>query len=181
VNSPEEARLDPAIVTELYLECADDLRAFLIGVLRDHDLAAEAHQAAFAKLLEAGHTARRDKLKNWLFRVAYNEAMALRRQQKTHEKTLKTLAWTPPRGQDEPHDNVSRGEAVNRVRASLKKLPSEQREVVRMRIYDGMTFASIAEEIGVPLGTVLTRMRLALRKLHRDIGNEHDTGTDHAG
>lgn len=173
MSSPEEGRLDPAVVATLYLDYADDLRAFLIGVLRDRDLAGEALQAAFTKAMEAGHTADPNKLKGWLFRVAYNEAMIIRRKQKTHNKSLAKLAWQKPNEHEQPDDNLARGETIARIRTSLKTLSEPQREVVRLRIYEEMTFAGIAEELEVPLGTVLTRMRLALKKLQKCLGHEN--------
>jgi DNA-directed RNA polymerase specialized sigma24 family protein len=51
------------------------------------------------------------------------------------------------------------------VRAALVTLPLEQQQIVQLRIYDERTFADIAAELGIPLGTALTRMRLALEKL----------------
>lgn len=175
MNSAEESRIDPAVVATLYLDYADQLRAFLVGVLRDRDLAAEALQSTFTKAMEVGHTARQETLKGWLFRVAYNEAMAIRRRQKTHDKSLKKLAWHQPDPQDKPDENVSRGETISRIRHALNVLSDEQREVVRLRIYEEMTFAAIAEELNLPLGTVLTRMRLALRKLQREFPDD-ETG-----
>ena len=172
LSSPEEGRLDPAEVAQLYVDYAESLRAFLIGLLRDRDLATEALQAAFARTMEAGHTADPEKRRGWLFRVAYNEAMALKRRQRIHAKSLKKLGWHRPGSSEKPEDNVSRGETISRVRASLEKLPEEQRTVVRLRIYEEMTFADIAEKLSLPLGTVLTRMRLALQKLQRDIRPE---------
>ena len=53
------------------------------------------------------------------------------------------------------------------VRKALGGLPEEQRRVVLARVYDDKTFAEIAGEFGLPLGTVLTRMRRALEKLRR--------------
>jgi RNA polymerase sigma factor (sigma-70 family) len=176
LNSPEEGRIDPAIVATLYLDYADDLRAFLVGVLRDGELASEALQATFTKAMEAGHTARKETLKGWLFRVAYNEAMALKRRQKTHDKSLKKLAWRKPAEHESPDENFSRGETVDRIRSAMNGLSEEQREVVRLRIYEEMTFAAIAEELNLPLGTVLTRMRLALRRLQREIHDDNESG-----
>ena len=62
-------------------------------------------------------------------------------------------------------DRMSSAELSEKVRQALKQIPVEQQEVVRLRIYEGMKFAEIAERTGVPLGTVLTRMRLALGRL----------------
>ncbi|NQU19940.1 MAG: hypothetical protein HQ567_01555 [Candidatus Nealsonbacteria bacterium] len=49
----------------------------------------------------------------------------------------------------------------------LTELPAKQREVVRMRIYEEKTFVRIAEELGIPLGTALARMRAARRSCGR--------------
>lgn len=166
MSSGTERRLDPAIVAELYLKHADELRAFLIGVLRCRELANEALQATFTKAIEAGHTARQETLKGWLFRVAFNEAMALRRRNKIQEKSFWRLAENRPPDERPADERLTRWEDVDRVRTALESLPKEQQTVVRMRIYEDKTFAVIAAELGVPLGTVLTRMRLALKKLH---------------
>ena len=172
LTSPDECRIDPAVVATLYLDYADDLRAFLTGVLRDRDAAAEALQSTFTKAMEAGHTARPETLKGWLFRVAYNEAMGIRRRQKIHNKSLEKIAWHRTGEDNRPDDNVVRAETISRIRSALEVLSDEQREVVRLRIYEEMTFASIAECLELPLGTVLTRMRLALRKLQREVKDD---------
>ena len=59
---------------------------------------------------------------------------------------------------------------MEHVKEVLESLPDEQRRVVRMRIYEEKTFAAIAAELNAPLGTVLTRMRLALKKLADHLG-----------
>lgn len=169
-----EERIDPAVVASLYVEYGDELRGFLVGVLRDAELAGEAFQATFAKTMEAGHTAREETLKGWLFRVAFNEAMGLRRRQKVNQKSLKKLAEnqtgpSPP----SPEDPVTRWETVSKVRDALNRLPEEQRQIVCLRIYEEKKFAVIAEELDLPLGTVLTRMRAALKKLSGHLQDEN--------
>ena len=170
MTTPEDAaqdRIDPAVVATLYVEYGEELKAFLVGLLRNGDLAGEALQATFTKAVEVGHTARQETIKGWLFRVAYNEAMAIRRRQKIHWKSIQKLAWSQTGSVEAPEENVSRWETVSRVRAALDTLPANQQRVVRMRIYEEKTFAVIAEELDLPLGTVLTRMRLALQKLEK--------------
>lgn len=172
MTGSEEGRLDPAVVAELYVEHADELRAFLTGVLRDGELANEAVQATFAKAVETGHTARQETFKGWLFRVAYHEALAIRRRQKVQKKVYRRLAWNSDESSKAPAESLLRWEQAERVRAALDELPPEQQQVVRLRIYDEKTFAVIADELQVPLGTVLTRMRLALKKLARSFDAE---------
>ena len=71
-----------------------------------------------------------------------------------------------PSAPDEP---LIREEAAQRLRESLAELPAEQQQVVRRRIDGNQTFVEIAADLGVPLGTVLTRMRLALEKLQKSL------------
>ena len=175
MTTVDEGKLDSAVVAALYFEHAEELRAFLIGLLRSSDLAGEALQTTFLKTMLSGHTAREETRKGWLFRVAFNEAMAIRRRRKLQNKTLNKLVWVRPahaRSGEKPERNVIRWETVDRVRQALKTLPAEQRRVVQMRIYEEKTFAVIARELSLPLGTVLTRMRLALRKLSGKLDSE---------
>lgn len=171
-----EDRIDPRAVARLYHEHSSALRAFLIGLLRDPELAEEARQATFAKALESGHTVEASRFRGWLFRVANNEAMLLKRRQGVDRRAIEKLADGPrlrSHAAAEPVVNeVSSLELTRLVRAALKKLPPEQSDVVRMRIFDGLKFAQIAARTGVPLGTVLTRMRLGLGRLSKILPND---------
>lgn len=163
----EGARIDPATVEALYATHATELRAFLIGAVRDGELAQEVVQATFEKLIEIGHTAREETLKGWLFRVAYHEALVLRRRQAVHQKTLVRLGTLYREHAAKTDDRLTEAETAAEVRQALERLSNDQRVVVQMRIYEDKKFAVIASELGVPLGTVLTRMRTALQNLRR--------------
>jgi RNA polymerase sigma-70 factor (ECF subfamily) len=168
----DDSRIDPAVVEALYHDHASDLRAFLAGVLRNADLVGEALQATFAKTLEAGHEARQETFRSWLFRVALHEALAIKRRQKLHDKSLGQHAWNASRHNPSPDELASRSELAQQVRIALDLLPPEQLQIVRLRIYEDKTFAAIAEQLGLPLGTVLTRMRIALRRLEEILRNK---------
>jgi RNA polymerase sigma-70 factor (ECF subfamily) len=164
-------RIDAALVAELYDRYAEEIGSFLKGVLRNSDLAAEALQNTFTKAVESGHTAREESIKGWLFRVAFNEALLLRRRGQVHERSLRQMARNSPAGaaSERPDERLSRDETLAEVRRALAELPPEQRQVVQMRIYEEKSFAEIADEVSAPLGTVLTRMRLAMKKLSRQM------------
>lgn len=168
MSSPEgEARLDPAEIDGLYAAHADALRAFLTGLLRNRELAGEALQATFGKAVAQGHGVQPGSLRSWLFQVAYREAMVLRRRQGVESRSLEKVFWSSRRQVELPDEEVIRREAVSRVRAAVERLSLEQRAVVELRIHEELTFAEIAAKLNVPLGTVLTRMRSALHKLHQ--------------
>lgn len=174
----EEGRIcadDPAggnhgpLVAALYQEHVDGLRCLLIGLLRDRAEAEEALQQVFLKLLEACSTVQTTTAKGWLYTTAYHEALARRRRQKLDESALDRLrarpAWQQGNATSDPAAALARADSQAKVREALRELPESQREVVERRMYRDQTFATIAQEIGCPLSTVLSRMRLALEKL----------------
>ncbi len=175
--SSADVKIDPAVVAALYVKHAEELRYFLTGLLRDGDLAADVLQVAFARAVELGHTVQEGALKSWLFRVAYNEALAIRRREGVGEKVRQQLAWITPTSDGTPVASVSRFETVVAVRQAIDELPAEQQQVVRMRMYDQKKFAEIAQELKLPLGTVLSRMQLALKKLRKFL-RPHGPATD---
>lgn len=167
-------RLSSSVLEAWYSQHAEALRAFLMGVLKDRHLADEALQATFTKAVEAGHSIESGGEKGWLFRVAYHEAMNLRRRQGIDGRALQKVAlsgWQAAEGTT-PDSNLMMQEKAQEVQAALLALPEAQRQIVGMRIYEDKTFAEIAAELTLPLGTVLSRMRLALGKLQKLLGPE---------
>ena len=167
-------KLDPGEVAALYVAHGEPLRRFLIGVLRDPQLASDALQAAFAKAVEQGHNAREETRKAWLFRVAFNEAMALRRRQGVDAKAMQKVAWSHNNKTQTADEPMIRFETVSSVRRAIDDLPAAQQQIVRMRIYEEKTFAVIAAELEIPLGTALARMRAAMEKLKRRLGEDEE-------
>ncbi len=165
----QDRQLEPAEVARLHDEYGERLRLFLLGVLRDPDAAAEVLQAVFVKAVEQCHAVRQATAVGWLYRVAFHEAMRLRRRESIGQRVFEQLS-RQARTSDptEPAAPLVRAETTEAVRRALDRLPPEQRIVVRMRIYEDKTFATIAAELNEPLGTVLSRMRLALEKLRRE-------------
>jgi RNA polymerase sigma factor (sigma-70 family) len=171
------SRIEPAVLAALYERHAEELGLFLKGVLRNADLAAEALQNTFAKAVESGHTAKEESLKGWLFSVAFNEALLIKRRSRVHERSLRRMADNGQpyaKSVELPEERAFRSETLNEVRQALKELPPDQRQVVQMRIYEEKPFAQIAAELSLPLGTVLTRMRLAMKKLSQHMRKPND-------
>ncbi len=140
-------------------------------------------QATLLKALELGHTACPESFKGWLFRVAFHEALAARRRRLSGERARRRLAdlWSAGGSRahgDHPVDGLIRGDMIDAVRRALGTLPDPQRHVVMARVYDDKTFAQIARESGLPLGTVLTRMRLALNKLRDALRVENENESE---
>ena len=160
-------KLLPHQIEALYESHASAVRRFVLGVLKDAELAEEALQQTFIQVMEQGHTARDESMRGWIFKVAFNQAIALRRRAQTRDSAVLQLALDPRVSHAMPSasDQVIRDEDLLRAQAALTELPEAQREVLNLRFRESLTFAQISERLGVPMGTALTRMRLALSKL----------------
>jgi DNA-directed RNA polymerase specialized sigma24 family protein len=104
--------------------------------------------------------------------VALNEALASRRTDVRLKSSLRGLKWLRQANETWVEVRVENQDAAARVELEIERLPREQQVVVRKRLHEEKTFAEIAGEEGVPLGTVLTRMRLALERLRKMLGDE---------
>ncbi|MCI0359076.1 MAG: RNA polymerase sigma factor [Planctomycetaceae bacterium] len=169
--APVDLAESNAALAELIRQERGSLHQFLLGLLRDRAAADDVLQQVFLKLVEGWPSFRLETGRSWLFTVAYHEAMDHRRRQTRLDAALAELwarpvwqARPPPAGADA---EAIRREAIDAVRRALADLPAAQREVVERRMYHNQTFATIAAELGCPLGTVLTRMRLAMKVLTR--------------
>jgi RNA polymerase sigma-70 factor (ECF subfamily) len=167
--------LDPSVVAALYVQHGEELRRFLLGILRDAQLTSDVLQATFVKMVQRGHETQAQTRKAWLFRVAYHEAMAYRRREGVGDKVLRRVAWHTNAAAGSSDEPLLRLESVQAVREALDELPPEQRQVVRMRIYEEKTFATIAKELKIPLGTALGRMRAATIKLRAKLDQTNPT------
>jgi RNA polymerase sigma-70 factor (ECF subfamily) len=172
--TPDDPIFDRARIELVYQEYAVSLKRFLLGVLKDDAATGDALQATFIKLMEKGHLIEQESsIKSWLFRVAFNEAMLVKRRNATKRKHAESVAihWQSRRGDagDGPLgpaiEQITRQEDIELVRAALDELSDVQRQVLKCRIYEDKKFREIADELDVPLGTVLARMQSALKKL----------------
>lgn len=173
-NSPSAKEVSPQElpshqVQEIYGRFGRDLWAFLLGVLKDRNAAEDALQQTFQRLAEFGQTARSDTVRGWLFQVAFREAMLIRRRQDRDGRHYEGwwLAIGRNRSQAAPDEQLISKEQQSRLGRAVEQLPEEQRIVVERRIHHHETFAEISARLDVPLGTVLTRMRIAMQSLRK--------------
>jgi RNA polymerase sigma-70 factor, ECF subfamily len=100
----------------------------------------------------------------WIFTIARNLRI---------DRLRREVSWQPlPENRDEeasdapdPEEQLSERERRDKVRAALATLPPDQSEVVTLSYVEGLSHSEIAERLGLPLGTVKSRMRLAYQKV----------------
>ena len=139
-------------------------------VLHDVGLAEEVTQDVFMKLWQRSqrYDAGRGRFVAWLLSVTCFAAIDRLRQEGRHP----LLVEPPEREPDDmgwleqllPSDHAS-WERGQHLRLLLEQLPAEQRQVVDLAFFGGLTHSELAEHLGLPLGTVKGRLRLGLEKL----------------
>jgi RNA polymerase sigma-70 factor, ECF subfamily len=150
---------------------------WLLGVTRsmlaDHDEAEEVVLEVFASAWDrAGSLGDEDEmLLPWLLRIARNRAIdRLRGRRRRRLKLARADAYgeLPPaevRPAEVDEAALPGWHVHESVHEALAVLPEEQRSVVRLAYFRGLTHSEIARELGIPVGTVKTRLRLAFGKL----------------
>ncbi len=111
----------------------------------------------------------RAQLSTWLTSIARHRAIdQLRRRDvrpEGHSLPLDEVDFVLTEHNPGPEDNAALHLQQQRVRAALRELPEEQRRVLALAYLRGLTQREISERLGLPLGTVKTRIRLAMEKL----------------
>jgi len=170
VRSDEEilariARGDDAALGELYDRFGRVAYGLALRILRDRALAEDAVQEAFLTVWRSAEGYRRDRAKPgaWILTLVHRRAVDLvRREDRRRGEPLDEPPETPGASVEEEADLRGRRAAVQ---AALEQLPGEQRQALELAYYGGFTQSELAERLGVPLGTVKSRMFAGLARL----------------
>jgi RNA polymerase sigma-70 factor (ECF subfamily) len=163
------ARSDGEALAELYDRFGRVAYGLALRVLRDERLAEDAVQEGF---LAAWRNAdrfmpERANAAAWLLTLVHRRAVDLvRREERRRADPLPASAATAP--QDSAEQDAWLRFERERVQAALRKLPDQQREALELAYYGGFTQSELAERLGLPLGTIKSRMFTGLRRL-RDL------------
>lgn len=142
--------------------------------VRDRNQAEDIFQDTFIKIiktLRSGRYTDEGKFGPWAARIAYNLCVDHFRRSKrnphVHGSEEFDIFDVIQMTDDNVEDRITRTETHNKVRRLVNALPKEQREVVILRHYSGMSFKEIAELTGVSINTALGRMRYALINMRK--------------
>ena len=136
-----------------------------LRVLRDQALAEDAVQEAFLAVWRSADGYRRERAKpsTWILTLVHRRAVDLvRREERRRGEPLGDPPETATAAVSEEAELRARRAAVQ---AALQQLPNDQREALELAYYGGLTQSDLAERLGVPLGTIKSRMFAGLTRL----------------
>jgi RNA polymerase sigma-70 factor (ECF subfamily) len=160
----EPRKLSGEDVQHLYQRHGPALLAYVCSFVADAAIAEDVVHQVFAKLLK-GETSVPDVPGAYLYRAVRNAALNARRNGFREAALENASTCFVHHGGDQ--------EAALSLQTALTQLPEEQREVVIMRIWSGMTLDEIAEATQTPLSTAASRYRYALERLRERLKPYH--------
>jgi RNA polymerase sigma-70 factor (ECF subfamily) len=157
---------DPDAVRLVYREHGRHVYAIAYRMLGDRGLAEEATQQAFTKAWRAaGSLDDSREIGPWLAAIARRVAIDVYRRE-----TLRAASPLDEVAPDEPAltsrpESIESAYAIWEVRRAVDELPADEREIVRLQHFGGLTHAEIAQELGLAVGTVKSRSFRAHKRL----------------
>lgn len=155
---------DEQAFAEVFQHFAPRVKGFLIKSGASAELAEECTQDVMATLWRKSHMfdPTRASVSTWIFTIARNRKIDLLRKQRRPEP--EDLTWGPEAEPDQ-EDVLALQQDTERLGAALAALPEKQRNLIERAYFGDLTHSEIAQETGLPLGTIKSRIRLALDRL----------------
>jgi RNA polymerase sigma-70 factor, ECF subfamily len=166
INGREEGAL-----SELYDRYGRLVYSIGLNALGDPATAEEITQDVFLRVWDRAETyqAEQGKVVTWLARIARNRAIDLIRRRNVRPEansvTWDDLPLSNQASENNTEQVVELNQQQERVRWAIAQLPTEQKQALALAYFQGLSHQEIADRLDQPLGTVKTRVRLAMQKL----------------
>jgi RNA polymerase sigma-70 factor, ECF subfamily len=160
----------------LFGRYAPSAMALARRVARQPFLAEEIVQEAFLAVWRnpSGYDQQRGSVRAWLMGMVHHRAVdAIRREESQRRRVEESMVSDPvvsPDPADDVVEELDLPEERKAVRAALDGLPQEQRQVIELMYFGGLSQTKISQQLGLPLGTVKSRTLLGMRRLRGAIG-----------
>ena len=153
------------------------VKEYIRMMVKDNDVADHIFQETFIKavrVIDEGRYTDNGKFLSWILRIAHNQVIDYFRSRKQQKQVNETDAGYNVLGtlrfaEQTIEDEMVSAQISSDVRHLVEMLPDEQREVVMLRYFSGLSFKEIAEQTDVSINTALGRMRYALINLRKMI------------
>jgi len=153
-----------SLFVELFKHFAPKVKAYIIRLGLVESTAEELMQETMASVWRKAHMYNRSKAaaSTWIFTLARNQSIDWMRKQKYPEYSLDEWHEENDHYEEDPCADVV---LSDRMQTAINKLPELQAQVIYMSFYEGRSHSEISERLGIPLGSVKSRIRLASEKL----------------
>jgi RNA polymerase sigma-70 factor (ECF subfamily) len=162
---------DRAAFKALYDHFAPRLKGFVMRQGSDRQFAEEVVQETMVNVWRkaAQFDPVRASAVTWVFTIARNMRIDLLRKFNRPEPDMDDRALVPD-PEPSAHENISKAQDAAHLREILAELPGEQQQVLRLAFFEEKPHGEIAAELGIPLGTVKSRIRLAMKRIRTEFG-----------
>lgn len=149
------------------------VRAYVGGRGADPAIIEDVVQETFVNIWRKAHLydSEKSSAATWVFTVARNARIDLLRKVARPSVDLNDPALVAD-PVEPPDRRISQAEENQRLERAIESLPEEQREVLRLAFFADLPHAEVATRLGLPLGTVKSRIRLALQRIRMDFGDD---------
>lgn len=163
---------DPAAFDQIVDRYERRVFAVALRIVRNNDDARDVTQEVFLTALRAIKGFRGDaQLSTWFHRVTVNAALDLVRKRKRREHASVDELTDRPAGEPGPEAEAIASVRAREVHRALGVLPPDQRALIVMHDLQDLDYAECAEALGIPLGTVKSRLHRARLALARELGH----------
>lgn len=167
------SKQDRGAFAELFQHYAPRVKAMMMRRGASSDRAEDLAQETLLRLWrKAGQfDPRRASASAWVFAIARNVSVDLARRDGRAAAWLLEQDEPDEQDPDQPEQHLIVAEREEIVRSTIATLPDDQLRVIRMSFFDGLAHAEISEVLGIPLGTVKSRIRLGLQRMRDGLGD----------
>ncbi len=171
---------DPTAFARLVKEHEGPLLRFTGALLGDSEAAQDVVQDTFIRLLKAGEQAKEIRsISGWLFQVArrrcYDRLRMEKRMDARHDRLRQETTTANPAT---PEDPLLDREARHRVREALGRLPDRQREMLELKVWDGLSYREIGERLDLTMTNVRYHIGQAFRAMAGQLRAERLLGQE---
>lgn len=158
---------DALALRQLYERCSATVLALALRILRNRSEAEDVVQEAFVEAWKRAKSfdPRRGTAFSFVLAIARSRALDRLRSRGAEGRATQAFALEEKKPVPLPIESAEQRQDRDRIQGALATLPAEQRTVLELAYYEGLSQTEIAARTGDPLGTVKTRCRLALEKL----------------
>ena len=169
---------DTAAFDRIYRKYRERVYRVAFKVLRNREDALEASQEVFVKAYRSLERFDPDsRFFTWIYRIAMNQAIdTFRRRRTRREQEYDEVLDSPPKVRRDVTAALERSEIAERIEEALGHLSEKHKTVFLLYSFEELSYTEISEVLGIPIGTVMSRLYYARKQIRGRLPDEWDPG-----